>query len=112
MWPVADSARVFLGAIVKYLTQRKEDMGSAVFDKVCVQRGGGGSCFGVCFGRVRLQFPPASPQLLMLLLLKLLPLLLLSPCCCRCCCCCAAAAAAATAAAAAAARMMIWQLSL
>jgi hypothetical protein len=34
VWSVADAARVFLGTIVKYLTQRAEEMGSAVFDKV------------------------------------------------------------------------------
>lgn len=34
VWGVADAARVFLGAIVKYLTQRGDEMGNAVFDKV------------------------------------------------------------------------------
>jgi hypothetical protein len=34
VWGVADAARVFLGAIVKYVTQRGDEMGNAVFDKV------------------------------------------------------------------------------
>jgi hypothetical protein len=34
VWGVADAARVFLSAIVKYLTQRGDEMGNAVFDKV------------------------------------------------------------------------------
>jgi hypothetical protein len=34
VWPLADAARVFLGTIVKYLTQRADEIGSAVFDKV------------------------------------------------------------------------------
>eukprot|EP00775_Hariotina_reticulata_P001221 gene1221-1560_t len=32
-WSNADNARVFLTAIVKFLTQRKQDLGTAVFDK-------------------------------------------------------------------------------
>jgi hypothetical protein len=32
-WSNADNARVFLTAIVKFLTQRKQELGSAVFDK-------------------------------------------------------------------------------
>lgn len=34
VWPVADTARVFLATVVKYLTQRGDEMGNAVFDKV------------------------------------------------------------------------------
>lgn len=49
VWSVEDAARVFLGAVVKYLTQRQEEMGSAVFDKVGPAEGRclleGGSCW-------------------------------------------------------------------
>jgi len=50
---VADSARVFLTSIVKFMVQRREELGSAAFDKV--RRDSGvcfaGQCVSVCAHR-------------------------------------------------------------